>query len=119
MWQECGRTASSDRSRPTTAARLSRSGHSANNGQQYSLSVVAVVLRIWCVCAVQRPTLALLRGRRVARTVAAISDAAVLVLSSTVGHRCAYVLNVVVAEVWPMARWTVTTSHPAAMSPLA
>ena len=42
-------------------------------------------------------------------------DAAARVLSSTVGQRCAKVLSVVVAEAWPIARCTVTTSQPAAI----
>lgn len=46
-------------------------------------------------------------------------DAAARVLSSALGHRCAYVLMVVVAEACPIARGTVTTSHPAAIRPLA
>ena len=54
-----------------------------------------------------------------ARTAAAIPEAATRVLSSAVGQRWAYVLSVVVAEAWPMARCTVTTSHPAAIRPLA
>lgn len=57
------------------------------------------------------------RGRP--STATAMPDAAARVLSSAVGHRCAYVLSVVVADAWPIARWTVTTSQPAAMSPLA
>ena len=66
-----------------------------------------------------RGLLSLMRGRCVARTAAAIPDAAARVLSSAVGQRWAYVLSVVVADAWPIARCTVTTSHPAAISPLA
>ena len=42
------------------------------------------------------------------------------VRSSAFGHRCEYVFSVVVvAPLWPIARCTVTTSHPAAIRPLA
>ena len=47
---------------------------------------------------------------------AAAAAAAARVLSSAVGHRWAYVLSVVVALACPSARWTVTTSQPAAIS---
>lgn len=33
------------------------------------------------------------------------------------GHRCAYVVRVVVDRAWPKARWTATTSQPEAISP--
>ena len=42
-----------------------------------------------------------MRGICVARTAAAISDATARVLSSAVGHRWGYVLNVVIADAWP------------------
>lgn len=48
---------------------------------------------------------------------AMIDSAAFLVRSSAVGQRWAYVLRVVVAFAWPSERWTVTTSHPAAIRP--
>ena len=48
-----------------------------------------------------------------------IDSAAFLVRSSAVGQGWAYVLRVVVAFECPSERWTVTTSHPAAMRPEA
>ena len=45
--------------------------------------------------------------------------AAVLVRSLASGHRCPYVSSVTDADECPSARWTVTTSHPAAINPLA
>jgi hypothetical protein len=46
-----------------------------------------------------------------------MSPAAFRIWSS--GHRCAYVFKVVVAVACLSARWTVTTLHPSAISPLA
>ena len=48
-----------------------------------------------------------------------IDSAALRVRSSAVGGRCALVLRVVVAFECPRERWTVTTSHPAAIRPEA
>lgn len=45
--------------------------------------------------------------------------AALRVLSSADGHRCEYVDRVTAADPCPRARWTVTTSHPAAIRPEA
>ena len=54
-----------------------------------------------------------------ARATVSMSDAAARVRSSAVGHRWLYLDSVVVAEECPKARWTATTSHPAAMRPEA
>jgi len=56
---------------------------------------------------------------RESATVVTKEPDALRVRSSAVGHRCAYVFIVVVVFACPRARWTVATSHPAAIRPLA